>query len=119
MNHLNEEEHLGSQNMRVAMIRIIKGIGSLQEQLGNQSNAISRLEAAKAVQPTERPVETPKVQIPVKWLLLAMLGASITGALVSWLLMQLAPPGVLYRTNGRVNNLEIRMQRLENALKDK
>lgn len=119
MNHLNEEEYLGSQNMRVAMIRIIKGIGSLQEQLGNQSNALSRLEAAKLAQPPEKPTEIPQVQIPIKWLVLAMLGASIAGALVSWLLIQVAPPGVLYRTNGRVNNLEIRMQRLENSLKNK
>ena len=117
MNQSKWEEDLGSQNLRVALIRIIKGIGSLQAQLGSQGHTLSRLEAKKAgaAQRVEA-TEPPKLQVPIRWLILGMLVASTTGGLLSWALIRLAPPSELGRINGRVNNLEIRMQRLEKQI---
>ncbi|NEO98952.1 MAG: hypothetical protein F6K58_09795 [Symploca sp. SIO2E9] len=120
MNHSNWEEDLGKENMRVALIRIIKGIGSLQAQLGSQGHTLSRLEAKEAhhITPhqTVQSTEPPKLQVPIGWLIMGMLFASLTGGFLSWALIRVAPPSELGRINGRVNNLEIRMQRLEQKL---
>lgn len=123
MNQSNCEKDLGKENMRVALIRIIKGIGSLQAQLGSQGHTLSRLEAKEANHLTStkivQPTEPSKLQMPMGWLVMGMLFASLTGGLLSWVLIRVAPPSELGRINGRVNNMEIRMQRLEQKLETK
>ncbi|NEO30578.1 MAG: hypothetical protein F6K36_09105 [Symploca sp. SIO3C6] len=120
MNQSNWEEDLRKENMRVALIRIIKGIGSLQAQLGSQGHTLSRLEAKEAnyIAPTHmvQSTEPPKLQVPIGWLIMGMFLASLTGGLLSWTLIRVAPPRELGYINGHVNNLEIRMQRLEQKL---
>jgi len=119
MNNSDWEEDLGVHNLRLALIRIIKKVGTLQAQLGSQGHALSQLQAEKLASnshKTETLTEPQKLQIPVRWLVFGMIGASMAGGLLSWMLIRLAPPSELGRINGRVNNLEIRMQRLEKKL---
>ncbi|MGQ4648289.1 hypothetical protein [Lyngbya aestuarii] len=119
MNNSDWEEDLGAQNLRLALIRIIKKVGTIQAQLGSHGHALSQLQAEKLASSshkTEMLTEPQKLQIPIGWLVAGMIGASLAGGLLSWILIRVAPPSELGRINGRVNNMEIRMQRLERKL---
>ena len=47
-----------------------------------------------------------------------LLIAAILGGVTNWLLLQYMPPEILTRINGRVNNNEIRLERIENQVRN-